>query len=86
MLLDIFSFSYFVIVDDSESFSPFCGFGENILTAKNEILKILPLPKNIAELGKNKKSKFQKRLFLQSAHCIFPIKYTSFCTSDFEFP
>ena len=86
MLLDIFSLAYFVIVDDSESFSPFCGFGENILTAKNEILKILLLPKNIAELGKNKKSKFQKRLFLQSAHCIFPIKYTSFCTSDFEFP
>lgn len=86
MLSDIFSFSYFIIVDDSNTYSYFCGFGENLLSAKSEIQMALKLPKNITELGKNKQSKFQKRLNFQTSHILFPIKYNSFCNSLFEFP
>ena len=85
MLQDVFSFLYFIIIEDSESFSPFCGFGENLLTARNEVLKVFTLPKNILELGRNKENKFKKRLHLNTAHCIFPIKYHSFCSTDFKF-
>lgn len=87
MLQDrFFSFSYFIIIDDTDSYSPFCGFSENLINGKSEIKKVLTLPKNITELGKNKNTKFKKSLYFQTSHYIFPIKYNSFCSSNFELP
>ena len=87
MLQDrFFSFSYFIIIDSSENESPFCGFSVDLINAIPEIKKVLTLPKNITELGKNQSNKFKKRLNYQTSHYIFPIKYNSFCTASFEFP
>lgn len=86
MLPNVFSISYFVIIDDSESYSPFCGFGNNLLNSRKEILKILKLPKNIVELGKNTKNRFDHRLNVNTSHLIFPIMYTSFCITEYELP
>lgn len=87
LLEDIFfSFSYYIIIDNTEEDSPFCGFSLNLCNAIPEIKKVITLPKNIIELGKDKRNKFKRRLYYQTSHYIFPIKYNSFCTTSFELP